>query len=266
MGPLIGALFCLAGVLGVSEGAAQPDRTPQLPSVDSVLEAAADAMGGQAAITRLRSVEAIADGRSPGGHYRMEIRSTRDGRVEFRHESAGGQSEVIVANGEKAWSRDERTGEIGAVDAGTVSVVRAHDFSMIAVDFASRYADLTVDGVEWFGGERCFRLRGRDEAGNEVESFFGAGSCLLKGQRVPDASRPGSPPVRISFDEWRRVDGVLLPARVTATDQKGDFVLSFTTLAVNGVDERIFDVPDERGAAAVPVPAPPSPRPGPERH
>jgi hypothetical protein len=240
----------LAWALGefVAMGAAAgPGPRPEASSVSQVLAAAAEAMGGRDAVARIQSVTAIAEGRSPaGGTYRMEVRSTRDGRIEFRHRSTGGESEVIVLGRSRAWSRDPRTGAVVPVDAGTAGVVRAHDFSMIAVDFGARYSGLELAGIESFSGERCYRVSGRDGAANVVESCFSVDSHLLRGQTVRDASRPTAPPVRISFDEWRRVDGVLLPSRVTATDQKGDFVLTFTTLAVNDVDEAIFSPPAAR--------------------
>jgi hypothetical protein len=250
------AILVLSCALGQSAAAAT-GPVSAASSVSEVLAAAAEAMGGQDAVARVQSVTAVAEGRSPGGTYRMEIRSMRDGRVEFRHRSTSGGSEVIVLSGSRAWSRDARTGQVAPVDAGTRGVVRAHDFSMIALDFGSRYSGLELAGVASFSGKSCYRLRGRDASGNVVESYFDVGSHLLEGQTVRDASRPGAPAVRISFDAWRRAGGVLLPSRVTATDQKGDFVLTFTTLAVNDVDEAIFRPPDEPGPSVTPggVPA-----------
>jgi hypothetical protein len=61
-------LLCMPGLLAQpASGGQRRGPTPGLPSAQAVLESAARAMGGDAAIARIRSVEAIADGRSPRG-------------------------------------------------------------------------------------------------------------------------------------------------------------------------------------------------------
>ena len=51
--------------------------------------------------------------------------------------------------------------------------------------------------------------------------------------------------VWIRLVEWTTVDGVRLPSKVIATDTSGDFVLSFTGVSLNDVEEDLFEMPPE---------------------
>jgi len=47
----------------------------------------------------------------------------------------------------------------------------------------------------------------------------------------------------VTIDRWRRIGAVLLPVHVTARDASGAFTFDFVTLALNNVDETIFQAP-----------------------
>jgi hypothetical protein len=212
-------------------------------SASEIIENSLQAIGGRKAIAKVRSLQAIADCRGPNGNYTTEIYSARNSRLIFRQVSANGNIYHGQTNGQVFWTKNEKGGDFSLADSRAAAVWRGHDFQLMAVEVAERFRDLALAGEESFDGKPAFRLRGKDELGNPADVFFEKDSKLMLGFTAQNPFSREIETVRIVFNDWRQIGKLKLPSKVTATDQKGDFVLNFREIVLNKTDEKIFAVP-----------------------
>jgi ketosteroid isomerase-like protein len=178
-----------------------------------------------------------------GKAYTTDVRSARGGRLVFEQRHEDGRVFTGSTNGGYVWTRDAATGRVEPGGAQLASMVRGHEFQMMPIDLRERYTNLSVDGTEAFAGHPCIRVRMTDDLGNPGHLYFSEETKLFSGMVLQDPREAGAT-VRVVADAWRQVGAVRLPATVTATDRAGDFVLDFTEIRLNDVDETVFNVPD----------------------
>jgi hypothetical protein len=218
------------------------DSDTSLPDAPAVFAAAAEAMGGAEELAGILSIRGVAHCVAPGGAYVTELNSARGGRTWFKQSPVGSQEFLAIVNGEHAWSPAGNQGSVQLSEA-VVAMVTGHEFQMIAVDIETRYSEAQVVGMEEFSGAQCVKLRLTDTLGQPMDAFFHTSSHLLAGLRYANPMQPDAD-VWIRLVEWRQISGVVLPSKVLATDNAGDFVLSFHDISVNNVDESLFEVPE----------------------
>ncbi len=229
---------------------------PQQSTAHEILAAAQRALGDAGALAAITSVTAQAQCIGPYSAYTTEIRSVRGNRLVFRQTFPSRPSFVALVNGTQAWGRDEATGEVERLDAASAEGIRSHEFQMIAVTMPERYADPVLIEPAEFAGRACQVVRMLDRLGQPLNAYFADEDGLWVGMIQPDSRAPKRDTVRVVINMWRRVEGVLLPSRVTATDSSGDFVLDFHTITLNAVDDSLFVVPPElavEGDASAPL-------------
>lgn len=224
------AVLVLA-LLAARPGAARAGSDPAPPDV---FDRHAAAIGGWPAVARVESIRAIAEVSSPkGGGFRIELLWGRGGRLVFRQireKSAGFSAWVVPGQAVDA------AGD--ALDAGSRSFVRAHDFMGIALDpralFRPAGAPSAADGIT--------SVAARDPDGRPATLRFDSTSGRLRGFEMADPRRAG---IRVTarLDDYRQAAGVLLPRRVTVTDDAGAWVMAFREVAVGDVPEEAFAPP-----------------------
>lgn len=214
-------------------------------TASAVISAATEAMGGRRALEEIQSIEAVADCTGPRGKYKTEVRSARGDRLMFRQTWVGREAYLAYVNGKLAWTKNEETGKVAAMDKEAAAAVRSHEFQMIAIAILERYSNPQVEGYENFAGSRAIKVRMVDELGNPCHIFFDADSLLMAGMIMVNPMKGAGESVRVVFNRWSQVGKVKLPSKVTATDKTGDFVLDFQEITLNKVDPNIFSVPKE---------------------
>jgi hypothetical protein len=211
----------------------------------ALLEALTAALGGRAAIERVRSIAATADCMGPRGPYMTEICSARGGRLWFRQSWPDRAPFLAVVNGDHAWMRDEASGEVAPLDRVTVAMVRSHEFQLLPLELERRFHDLRLAGQEVFTGIPSHILQMQDELDMPCQAYLRLDDALLAGMRMADARRSGDAHVQVQLKAWETVENVRMPAEVVASDAGGDYTLRFQTIQLNAVDETLFDVPPE---------------------
>jgi hypothetical protein len=207
----------------------------------AVLAAGRRALGDEMRVARVRSVHAVAQATGPRGPYVLEVDAARGPRIAWTNRRGGQVLSSTVVRGAEGWSL-EGAGRVERLEPADVAVVRAHAFQMIALGPEEFFGELVIEGHETFAGRSCYRLRGRDSAGQPARLLFDVDEGRLLGLRLGDA-RKGHP-IEITFDTWREVEGVRLPVRVTARDPSGVFVLDFVEVGLDRVPEERFGVPE----------------------
>ncbi len=229
----VGAVVALLVMLATSIGFGQTD-----PSV--VIRNFVDRVGGTDRIAKIRAIYSFAECRGPGGSYQTEIHSATNGRTIFRQIRPNKPDYVGYANDSTFWTKRDGFEAAGANEA---FVWRSHEFQWIATHLTERFRDPKLVGSEAFAGRNAVKLAATDDLGRSAHLFFAVDSKLLLGFTILDPFSKDPKSIRITFDEWKKVDGLLLPSKVTATDAQGDFVLNFNTIKVNRLDERVFEIP-----------------------
>jgi hypothetical protein len=193
-------------------------------------------------VQEIRSIRAVADCIGPNGRYTTEIHSARGDRLSFKQVRDDGQTFIGLVNGKTAWTK-KALDEFDWLDKADVSMIRSHEFQMIPLTLGERYSNFVIEGEAEFAGQPCIKIRALNELGKPFHLFFNAQSKWLAGMILPDLRSNNNEVVKVVFNTWKTIGKIKLPARVTATDRAGDFVLNFHTLTLNRVDEKIFKIP-----------------------
>jgi hypothetical protein len=227
--PLCLILYLAAGVCAQTDAA-------------GIVENSRAALGGQKEIARVRNLQAIADCAGPNGNYTTEIYAAKNSRLIFKQVLANGSIYRGQTNGPIFWTKDEKSGDLSLADARAAFVWRSHDFQFLAMEIAERFRDFKPAGEENFAGRAALKLNATDELGHPASVFFDRETRLLLGLTIRNPFDAGET-IRTVFNEWQQIGRLKLPSKVTATDKKGDFVLSFREIVLNRTDEKIFAVP-----------------------
>ena len=225
--PAWSALLC-AGLLMVISGLARAEPV----TADEVLQAYIDAAGGHAALARIQSRRSRTTISS--GLLRMKAESTlvRPNLFEDRGSFLGFPTGSGY-DGRRGWS--SKRGTVGTVQGVELArALRGHSLDWDRqlrrwYPARRRLPDAAVGGVK-------VRVVEMAAATGEQEIWrFDAGTGLLH-QLEGCQFEKGEPPKRVvsTFGDYRSVDGIRLPFRMTATDGRREFVMEMTALEHNG--------------------------------
>lgn len=236
------SLFCIS-LQAKNQQLSNLEKQSANAELDKIFAAAINSVGDQKEINKIRSIESFADCIGPRGKYTTEVISYLDGKTIFKQKFAAPNREPvnIYVNDETGWEKSEKTNEVSIISDVEKSIARAHEFQLMAFDFQKRFRDFSIEGVEDFEKRQSIKVRTKNDLGNTVYLFFDTETKLLSGNIM---LLPGSnETVKIVFNEWRKIGKVKLPSVVTATDNRGDYVLRFHTITLNKTAVKTFDIP-----------------------
>ena len=232
------AVICCAGFITATENA---------PAEADPITRMLTALGGTTAIGRLKSLSVEAQCTGPSGPFQTSVQSLRPGSVYFFQTSNRGTTRV--------WSTPSRTwtidgGKPEAAGEPVRAFVRGHEFHLLLFEVESRFPKREATGEEIVDGRACTRLLMRDEGGNAAKLLLDKASFL---PRMLELNPPGAQgPVRISFDDWRKINDLLYFESFRMTEGPDrTFTYRYTRIAPNTVEANLFAEPT----------APSSPRP-----
>lgn len=222
-------------------------QTSRLQSVDAVpapteiLEAAERAMGTESARASVHSIFAIAACHGPNGDYETRTTSERSGNLSFQQFFPDRRNIAGILDG-RGWQLGQN-GRPEWIDATETSVLRGHEFSLIALDLRKRFHDFKTIGRTQFEGQPANRIAMTDELGNPATSYFSLTTQLPIGLTVTNARAGGPRTITIRFDSWRLTDGVKLVSHVTIFHGSRIWVFDFKTLKLNSAGKEAFQIP-----------------------
>jgi|SRR5208282_132595 len=225
-------------MVGVASGV-EDKPTSAEPTATEILDAAEQAMGREDARASIRSISAIAACHGPKGDYETRIISDRIGNLSFQQFLSDHKNIEGILDG-RGWQLDD-SGRPESIDAVEVSVLRGHEFPMMALDLRRRFRDFKLIGRAQFEGQATTQIAMTDGVGQTANAYFSLTSNLPVGL-VSTNSRTGKP-ATIRFDAWRVVDGVNLVSHVTILYGGETWVFDFKTLNLNAADSKVFQIP-----------------------
>jgi hypothetical protein len=232
-----------------ADTAAAPKQTP--PTADQILAKYTEALGGSAAIEKLktRSMKGTwltANGISLG----YEVYQTAPDRI---YTVLNTPKQGVIErgfNGTTAWEKSAR----GLRELEGVELLQLRRYPDLFKDIKlqGQFTRLSFGGKEKIDGKDMYVLRGMGEDGRGERLYFDPQSGLLVRRISSIRTIVGLIPEQVDYEDYRDVDGMKLPftIRVTSIDSFFSSTRRFTEIKLNvPVDETKFNRPPAPAAS-----------------
>jgi hypothetical protein len=227
------------------QGAATPSPTPAPPTADQILAKYLSALGGQAAIDKLKT--AVMKGTYTGANgaaipYEVEmvapdkfhiLVTTQQGTVERAFDGAVG------------WEKDGRG--VAALPTNTLEALKQMFLFYSNVRLKEHFTSLRVGRREKIGDREVIAVSGRTADNRREQLYFDAETGLLVRRIRYTQTIIGIIPEQTDFEDYRDVDGVKFPftVRVSSVEVGNPIgTRKYTEIKLNGpVDDTKFKMP-----------------------
>jgi zinc protease len=222
----------------------------EMPSAEKVLERFVEVSGGQDAFAKVKTVSMTGT---------MEIKAQNMKAAMKMYRADGGKSYTVFelpglgkqedgSDGRTSW---DKTVLGPRIKSGTEKFLAScaksaigTEYAPSAADMASCYDKITVTGIEDLDGKPAFKLLLTPKQGKPQEQWFDKESGLLKKLRITMPSPMGELPMNVLFEEYKAIDGILTPVRMTNQMGPLSMTLSFEEILYNPkLPEQIFALP-----------------------
>jgi len=133
-------------------------------------------------------------------------------------------------DGSSEWLGDSKT-----------SVLRGHEFLLMALDPSKRFHAFKTVGIMQFEGQPAIQIAMTDEPGHPLADIFSLSTHLPRGLSVKSAR--GGVTLKIRFLSLKMTSGVNIVNHVTMLLGSGTLVFDFETLILNAADDAAFQIP-----------------------
>lgn len=224
---------------------AKIDASGPLPTVDQVLEHYLQAIGGVEAVTkpvsRVAKGTVAIPGVSNGGTFELHAKRPNKNLVTMNVYPLGVVR--LGYNGVTGWQQTARTASRNLSGTELASVARDSDFYSQA-RMKVNYPKMRLLGKTSVGYREVYVLDLRSTVGDFDRLYFEAQSGLPIRMDAARITPQGKQPATVYFDDWREVDGLKMPFRVTQSFGNTTLVFVYEEVRHNiRVDDRIFDKP-----------------------
>jgi photosynthetic reaction center cytochrome c subunit len=226
-------------------GASQAQTLPTgLPTADEVVEKYVAALGGAAAIQKVTS--RVEKGKTVGGGKNVDVEILTEAPDKWalvRH-LPDGQSSAVY-DGHSGWygmpGRSAR-----AMHPGDVEAARMDADLQFPVHIQEKFPELHVEYPETINGRGAYVLFASRDGQPAAKFYFDEQSGLLV-RVVRYAESPlGLNPSQVDYADYREVDGVRVPFRVTTAEPGDVMTIQFEEIRQNvGIDNGVFREPGD---------------------
>jgi hypothetical protein len=224
-------------------------RQPSLPTVAEVQQRFVQAIGGEAAIMRPRSITLRGRNELYGAHGKriqlfVLLYIAPFKRLEIDTLPHRGRFETGY-DGKIAWALSPGTKPQIIAGHDTISIRRDADLYYWA-HIPQYFKSMSVVGIETFAGHRCYHLRGITLWSNENNQYYDVRTGLLTGYRFHQwvAGTPAAAETRQVFERYRSFEGLAFPTRTTNfSDNRLTSVGRLISVQYDKVPPSIFDPP-----------------------
>ncbi|MEK6409685.1 MAG: photosynthetic reaction center cytochrome c subunit family protein [Acidobacteriota bacterium] len=219
-----------------------------LPSTDEVIERYIRAVGGAAAIEKLktrvsRGAETTTDRMTPPQTLPIEIiQAAPDKLLIIRNNPRGATAEGF--DGSKGWTKDVRGQREMAGKELAVTKREADFFRYLKI--RESYPQMRVLAKEKVGEREVYVVGATSREDDREKLYFDAQSGLLVRKYVAFKTAFGSIPEVTDFDDYREVSGLKLPFTIKWSRPPFGFVRKFTEIRLNGIVDGARFQPDAR--------------------
>jgi hypothetical protein len=224
---------------------ASPSPRPSTPSADDILKKYVEAIGGQAAIDKLKTRTAKGTiVQANGNSLQFELYQAASDKFYFLVTTPQGPFERGF-NGQVAWEKTARG--VREVTGGELANFKAGNSLFSLINLKEQYARPPRVRRDKIGDRDVFVLDGTTTDGKRMRLYFDATTGLLLRRVTGTPSMIGVIPEQVDFEDYREIDGVKFPFTARAsTIEVGNPVSTrtFTEIKVNApVDDSKFNMP-----------------------
>lgn len=220
-------------------------------SAEAVLERYVEVTGGKAAYEKVKSVTMLGTMEIKGQGVKGEMRSYRvdGGKYYTLVDLPGIGKQEDGSNGSVAWDKTVLGPRIKTgVEKFLASCATAamSEYGRGALEKDSCYAKTELVGEEIVDGKPAFRLRMTPKEGKPEEQFYDKATGLLIKTKMVMPSPMGDVPIVAIVNEYREVDGIKTPVKLTNEMGAVSMVMSFSSVKFNEtIPEAMFALPPE---------------------
>lgn len=210
----VGLLVCL--LMACASAGRQGSAAVEKPTVESIMERHIEAIGGRERLSVLPS-------RLMTGRLSIPVAGLKGTVAMIQAPKArsltamtidGLGSEVVGSDGERVWSLSATSGN-RFLD-GDELVQRRHELTfMPELHWESLYPTREVKGEAKVGEHRCWEVVMTSPAGHAYTWFFDQATWLIVGIDTVQVSQMGKIAAKQRYFDFRDVDGVKVPFRIT---------------------------------------------------
>jgi len=228
-------------LLSEAEPPSQPNP-PNLPDAKQIVTKYAAAIGGEAGIAKLKSLEEKGTFEAGGHQFPVEIFVQSPDRIAVITHWPNGDSSTTF-DGHAGWitfpGRPQRPMSPADADAARIDA----DLHF-AIDVNKFFSELRVEKQAKVGNQDALMISGQRAGSPPVEMYFDTQSGLLV-RMVRYAQSPlGRNPTQIDYSDYREIAGVKLPFHWMSSTPTGRFTIQLESAQPNvSIPESRFEKP-----------------------
>lgn len=203
-------------------------------SAEKIIQASLNAVGTKADRDKIQNLVSFADCISPDGKYTTEIHTASDGYTYFKQVYSYNPElfEAVIENKIRGFSISD---SVKPLSKEVVYTIRGHTFQNIVLEQDKRFHDFERPVKTERDGLKMYEVKAKDELNHPCLIFFDHDSMLPTALHIQN---PGDvhEVLKIKFSNWKKIQGILMPCKVTI-DQSGKvYSFNFTKLRFNSPD------------------------------
>lgn len=235
-----------AQIIEVPPAASAPKpKINSLPAIDVVLRKYIDAIGGRAAHERLKSRVTTGkvelSGSDSWGQLTISAKAPNKSLTVMKVQPMGQVKHGY--DGCTAWSVGDTIGAHTLRGAALSKFSTDTDFYR-EIKLIELYPGIRLIGTVKEKDREFYIVEGFPVTGSEETMYFDVQSGLLTGRDLTQQTSRGPVRVEMRYSDWREVDGVKLPFKITQSMPNLKFVFTVRDVKHNGpVDDKLFEKP-----------------------
>ncbi|HTP80598.1 MAG TPA: c-type cytochrome [Bacteroidota bacterium] len=227
-----------------AERPGEEPRRESLPSAEAILAKYREALGGDAALSKLGSRVEKGSVSGPNGQP-FPIEVSQKGPDKMVATITMQQGTITRCyDGANAWGVTPR-GPMEMSDDDRARLKASADL-MHDIDLKKQFESLTTAGMDSIDGRKVYVVRGRVSEGVSERLYFDAETGLLRRRLSISRTMIGILPDQSDFDDYRDVAGIKMPFKVrySSIDAFTSSYRQFTEITVNvPIDDSKFAMP-----------------------
>jgi len=227
---------------GRAENARAEKLLDDLPSVSQILEKYVKVLGGAAAIEKIVSRVEVGEEELEGAFVKVEIFAEAPGKQTIVRHLKEGESRTVIEGGKGWFTMPGRPAR--ELEPADLEGERLDADLQFPVHLQEFYPDLRVEYLQTIAGREAYVLFGMREGVPAAEFYFDAQTGLLVRIVVYAESPLGRNPKQMDYSDYRDVDGLQIPFRVTSSQPGSRSTLQIDAVRQNvPIEDAIFAKP-----------------------
>jgi hypothetical protein len=219
-------------------------QTPATPSVDQILQKSIEATGGRAALEKVTSLTARGTLSVPdaGVDGTIQLFQKAPNKALTVVDVAGTQQREGF-DGTTGWTEDPQN---GVREKGGVELAEARRGATFGRELLMKtlFPKMTVTGRDKVGTKEAWVIEAVPAEGSPARLFYDVESGLQVRQIVTRQSPMGPMQVDVTFDDFRDVDGVKRPFKITQATAQFTAIIQLSDVTHNApIDDAMFRKP-----------------------